>query len=171
MKQFKRILNPGLVPCGRPIKKPMFCKVEIEDGRLSISGVIDPWENGNCGGGCGQIDMEFSHRDPAHDDKRTHQPIKPEQIDFSDGWNRDLWLEFLVVWHDWHLNDMQSGCEHQREMGWTYDDHHDPKTFKGEKCPVCGYSIGSQWLKKELPKAVVQFLMKLPETKVTPAWV
>lgn len=115
--------------------------------------------------------MEFAHRDPAQNDKRTINPTTPDEIVFSDGWTADKWLDFLDVWHKWHLNDMQSGCEHQRALGWTYEEHHDPKTFKGDLCPTCGYSIGSQWLKEELPAAVVEFLNSLPETETTPAWV
>jgi hypothetical protein len=41
-----------------------------EDGRFSISGVIGPLPSGNALGGCGQIDMEFAHRNDNDNDKR-----------------------------------------------------------------------------------------------------
>ena len=60
--------------------------------------------------------MEFKHRNPKHDDDRHHELVSPDQIDFADGWNEELWLDFLEVWEVWHLNDMQAGCEHQRTL-------------------------------------------------------
>ena len=148
----------------------LFCKIEIsEDGKLSITGVEGPKSNGDSYGSCGQIDMGYFHRNQEHNDKRYSEPKKLSI--FNDGWNEKLWLDFLEVWHERHLNDMTAACEHQRQLGWTYESHHDPKTFKGENCPVCGYSIGSQCLKRELPASVISFLSALPETKKQPAWV
>jgi len=96
----------------------LFCKAEIEGGKLSISGVVGPKSNGNAEGGCGQIDMEFSHKNPLQDDRRITSPTTPEQIEFAKGWNKTKWFEFLDVWHRWHLNDMKAACEHQEALGW-----------------------------------------------------
>jgi hypothetical protein len=177
-------------------KYPVFCEISItDDGRLSITGVEGPTHGGNCVGGAGQIDMHFQHDNPAHDDKRGYL-VPASALRFAPGWDAVTWLSLLEIWHDWHLNDMRSGCEHQRAMGWTYEDHHgvwvaeeihSPEVdeyatgeveikmvyheFEGEACPVCGYHIGSSWLKEELPVWVWKFLRALPDTDRTPAWV
>lgn len=116
--QFSRVIRPGNVPVYNGRKFPLFCKIELEGNRLSISGVIGPRGNGDAWGSCGQVDMEFAHRNPQDDDTRTTKPTKAEDIDFAPGWTRDLWLDFLDVWHRWHLNDMRPGCEHQRGAAW-----------------------------------------------------
>ena len=167
----KKILHPfDMIPYGTR-HCPVFLKIEIKDDVLSISGVIGPLPSGNAKGGCGQIDMEFAHRNPAQDDTRYSKPTPASALRFAPGWNTTKWLDLLDIWHKWHLNNMRSGCEHQRALGWTYQDHHDAKTFKGEACPTCGYEIGSSWLKEELPTDIIAFLEALPETDRQPAWV
>ena len=75
-----------------------YCSVVFTaDGRLSITGVAGPTHGGNCVGGCGQI---------VDDIKVTN---------FAKGWDRKLMNKFIKVWKEWHLNDMQSACEHQRK--------------------------------------------------------
>ena len=165
----KKILNIGTIPTGRT-RGNVYCKVEIDEGgKLSISGVIAPLPSGNARGGCGQIDMEFKHRNSADDDKRyAGSLIKPEDFRFAEGWNEDLWFDFLEVWKRWHLNNMRAGCEHQRALGWEadgYDKH------PSEPCPTCGYKFGSAWKAEALPEGVQWFLSALPESKKTPAWV
>ena len=96
----------------------LFCKIEINDGKLSISGVVGPKSNGNAIGGCGQIDMEFWHRDTLQNDRRTTAPTKPSEITFAPGWTADKWLDFLDIWHKWHLNDMKAACKHQTGPDW-----------------------------------------------------
>ena len=161
----KTIINPGKVKIGK-MRRNIFCKISFIDGDLSISGVIGPMASGNCFGSCGQIDMGFKHSNPDHDDKRTHNPIKPSDIDFTRGWNSTKWYKFLEYWKLYHLNDLQAGCEHQRELGWnSYDEH------PAEPCPVCGYKYGTAWLKVDVPENVIDFLFGLPITTTTPAWV
>jgi hypothetical protein len=142
----------------------LFAKIELEKGNLSISGVIGPMKNGNSRGSCGQIIIEFKEYD-----KRGYYTL--DDISPAPQWTPEKIKKFFDVWDVWHLNDMQSACEHQRGLGWTYEEHHDPKTFKGEACPVCGYEIGSAWLKKELPVEVIEYLKTVPETDISPAWV
>jgi hypothetical protein len=149
----------------------IFVKATFEDGKFSMSGVHGPYSNGNSFGGCGQICMEFEHRNPKDNDKRYSKLTKPEDITFADGWTKEKWLDLLDIWENWHLNDMQAGCEHQRELGWTYEEHHDQKTFKGELCPVCGYSIGSKWLKKDVPQEIIKTVINFPDTDIVPAWI
>jgi hypothetical protein len=168
----EKVMRLGTMEIYEEQHADIFIKATIkEDGELSISGVIGPKQNGDCTGSCGQIVMGFKHRNTVDDDKRYHKLTTPEEIDFAPGWNKDKWLDLLDVWEKWHLNHMRAGCEHQREMGWTYEEHHDKKTFKGELCPVCGYSIGSKWLKEELPAEVVEFIKGLPDSDAVPAWI
>lgn len=149
----------------------IYTKVKVKDGKLLISGVIGPLQSGNALGSCGQIDMEFAHRDKKDNDSRYNTPITPEEIKFVNGWDKEKWFDLLDIWKRWHLNAMRSECEHQRELGWIYEEHHNPETFEGDKCPVCGYSIGSKWLKEELPKSVIAMIRAFPITDKNPAWV
>ncbi len=166
----KKTVRIGTMPVGNS-RASIYCKIKIEDGRLSISGVIGPTRGGNSRGGAGQIEMEFDHEDKSQNDKRYDSPVRAEDICFAPGWDAGKWYRFLDIWHRWHLNDMRAGCEHQRKLGWTYEDHHNPETFEGEACPTCGYHIGSAWLKEKLPQEVIDFLTGLPETDQRPAWV
>jgi hypothetical protein len=144
----KKVINPGYnVFGGNNHKEHLFCSIEFYKGNLSITGVRGPKSNGNCSGGCGQIN-----------------PIIIKH--FAKGWNQVLLDKFNAVWHEWHLNDMQAGCEHQRALGWDdYNKH------PSEPCPTCGYKYGTALLHKEVPQDVIEFLELLPETKITPAWV
>jgi hypothetical protein len=146
----------------------VYCRIQITDGELSICGVEGPLRSGNCLGSCGQINKGLTIEK------------------FAPGWTLELLQQFLEVWNRWHLNHLRSGCEHQRKMGWKYEGHHGDfvqletkvpgclrfsySAFLGHRCPVCGYRIGSRWLKEELPEEVIQFLQGLPETDKEPAW-
>lgn len=229
----------------------LFVQAKIKDGELSISGVIGPLQSGNAMGGCGQIDMEFDHRNPADNDKRTTRPYKANEIIYAPGWNANKWLDLLDVWDRWHLNKMNAACTHQRKnwdikkeviivtynlnnetltlqnkikadamerleitgtatltpdeqkivilkwqikrgsefpltddealhyveksretksINWlTQADH--PDGILSKTCEICGYKYGSAWLKEELPESVYKFLVSLPDTDMTPAWV
>lgn len=256
-ENFKKVVNPG--KCyygGYHSKKPVFCKIEYKDGKLSISGVIAPLRSGNAMGGCGQISMEFKHRNEIDDDARYTNLIPPEHFDFSPGWDGEKWLDFLDVWKQWHLNDMSPCCTHQKALGWdklagkevtlyhfvlkmevvseqkklekdaleayrnrmplheltpreahilklpyeiTLSDEIAPEEYEPRKglsgdykevktlgwlypkdhpdgiltkeCPECGYKYGSAWHTFPVPNDVLEFLLKLPDTTVTPAWV
>ena len=162
----KKIMRIGTVKTWGGRGASVYIKAEIGEGVLSISGVIGPLSSGNALGGCGQIDMEFAHRDSKDNDGRYSEYIKPKDINFASGWNAENWYDLLDVWKEWHLNDMQAGCKHQRKLGWdSYDEH------PSEPCPVCGYKYGTAWLKKELPQMVIDFLKALPNTDKQPAWV
>ena len=59
--EINKVIHPADMDCydnGR--KYPIYCTINYKDGKLSISGVIAPTRGGNCGGSCGQIDMEFN---------------------------------------------------------------------------------------------------------------
>lgn len=116
---FAKVVRVGTIPTYDGARASVFCEVKYtEDGRLSITGVIGPRSSGNAAGGCGQIDMEFAHRDPHDDDPRYDRPVPASAFTFAPGWDADTWLAFLDVWKRWHLNDMHPGCEHQRAAGW-----------------------------------------------------
>lgn len=134
MQDFEKIINPGSMLEGNQ-RARIFCKIKFTDGNLSITGVIGPKANGDAIGGCGQIDSEFWHQNPAHNDRRTSNPIEPSKIKFTDGWTAEKWLKFLAAWHVFHLNDMQAGCEHQRANNWGEKELQvDHFTLKPEIC-------------------------------------
>jgi rubredoxin len=171
-----KIINPGKID-GHNV----FCKITIKDGRLSITGVVGPYPNGNSAGSCGQIIDELDKIDS-----------------YNTGWSRYLVAVFKSIWKSWHLNDMRAGCVHQRNSGWDKVpiDPDKPldsygKFFPGQKsnswnmlawitpkerpdglltvaCPTCGYKYGTEWLKEELPVSVINHLESLPDSTITP---
>lgn len=112
----EKIVRIGAVEVYQNKWASIYCRIEYKSGKLSISGVIGPTKCGNALGSSGQINMEFLHRKPEHNDERYEDLTKPSDINFAPGWNEKKWLDFLEYWHEWHLNDMQPGCEHQ--AGW-----------------------------------------------------
>lgn len=126
----------------------VFCKIEFKNGNLSISGVIEPKQNGDAGGSCGQI----------------YDELKNPFMSYGNGWDREKVDDFVAIWKKWHLNDMQAGCEHQRIFDWGNDKVKKP-------CPICGYKYGTAWLKEDLPDWVVSYLEALPESELKPAWI
>ena len=70
---------------------------------LSITGVIGALSSGNALGGCGQIDMEFEHRNKEENDSRYSNRIKPADILFAKGWDAKKWYDLLEIWNKWHL--------------------------------------------------------------------
>jgi hypothetical protein len=177
----------------------VFCSIEYNDGRLSITGVIGPRQSGNAYGGGGQIDGEFMHRNPDDNDSRTYQPYEVgTDMRLAKDWTTEMWYHFLEVWDEWHLNDMQSCCEHQKALGWhkeridpnkgreAYGKHYPGQTqdswnmkiwaypphgYMLATCPECGHRCGGKWLTVAVPDAVIEFLASLPDTDITPAWV
>lgn len=144
MQDFKKIIRLGETKDGN-----VFCRIKWQNGKLSISGVIGPKKNGDATGSAGQIDMDLTP-----DDFTSFAPT------FDAGEVE----QFLAIWKQYHLNDMQAGCEHQREAGWTHRD-------VGHACPVCGYRYGSAWLHKDIPEHVQEYLYNLPDTDKEPAWI
>lgn len=182
-----KVIHPCDVPMWNGKKYPMFCKIEYKDNRLSITGVIGPTKSGNAMGDCGQIDAEFYHPTVRKDGY-----YKPSMLRFSKGWDKFTFFKFLRYWHEWHLNDMRSGCEHQRMMGWDKEKidpskdagwHVDSKTANlkswayppvghlTKACPVCGFKFGTAWVMEDVPEYVLQFLNALPDTDRVPNWI
>lgn len=89
----------------------VFCKIQITDGKLSISGVEGPRADGNCRGSCGQI--------------LDHLTVSK----FAPGWDAEKLEHFRALWDRWHLNDMRAGCEHQR-ASWDTSREIEVVTYK-----------------------------------------
>lgn len=141
----------------RPIL--VYVGAKITDGRLSVVGTSYEGRKAERNFvSAGQCIVEA---------RKVTEPAK--------GFSRADLDRLVEIWDRWHLNDMRAGCEHQRRWGW--DTMHrleskvggwdykiketaKVKAFKriGRKCPACGYSYGSAWLREELPQDVVDFV-------------
>jgi len=91
----EKVMRVGTVKSGNRWAS-IFIKAKIDNDRLSISGVIGPLRNGNALGGCGQIDMEFAHRNENDNDPRYDNPIKPSEIRFAKGWDEEKWFAYWM---------------------------------------------------------------------------
>lgn len=145
-------------------KLNVFCKVEYQDQKLSISGVIGPLKNGNCQGSSGQM------YDSIIENLKT--------FDFADGWSKTIAFEFVELWKEWHLNDMQAGTPKQEAFikEWIKENKYDYTEVcealkKARLYTDKGYKYGSAWLSKEIPDKVLEFFNKLPEASKTPMWI
>ena len=146
-----KIINPLTANFSR--RGNVFIKINYINGKLSISGVEAPLSSGNCLGGCGQIYQSL--------DKYDEPKLKED-------WTPEMYSKLINIWENWHLNDLQAGCEHQRALGWDIDGY---DKHPSEPCPTCGYKYGTSWKKKDVPSDVITWLEKLPETKIKPSWV
>lgn len=63
-----------------------------------------------------------------------------------------------------------SGRTETKQTNWLSQSEH-PEGYLSKPCPVCGYKYGSEWLKREVPEDVLQWLHALPDTDIKPAWV
>ena len=121
----KKIIRVGTISIdtGRATRKAsIYCKISFNKDKFSISGVVGPKSNGDALGSCGQIDMGFEHRNQKDNDKRYRDLIKPKDIAFADGWDANMFYDFLDIWKKWHLNDMKANCEHQIGPEWEPQD-------------------------------------------------
>lgn len=142
---FKKVLRIGRIkPDWTKVAFSVFVKIVYKDGRLSLTGVEGPLASGNCRGGCGQIDVEFWHRNSEYNDKRMADPVRIRA--FAPGWTEDKWQRLLDIWHDWHLNDMRARCEHQTGPEWD----------TGKQLEVYTYSWGPRY--HELRRQVAEGL-------------
>lgn len=99
----KKVMRIGTLETHGEGRVSVYIKADTERNYLSISGVIGPSRAGNAYGGCGQIDMEFAHRNKDDNDSRFPNPTKPNEFNFAPNWNSKLWLDLLEVWKKWHL--------------------------------------------------------------------
>lgn len=129
----KRIINPCMCNVYNG-KSSGFVKIEYEDGRLSLCGVIGPMRNGDAKGSCGQCTDEI----------RKGKPIG--------NWNREMLNKLCDIWDEWHLNDMCPYCEHQKQLGW--------RELAGKKVVLYNYRLNQESTSKckEAEKAALTAL-------------
>lgn len=173
----KKVVRLGtFTPTWRKRPIDIFCSIEFENGRLSISGVEGPTRSGNCAGSCGQID--------------SHWRENVKNISPAPGWTHDMLAKFFAIWNRWHLNDMRAGSPDQeaylREHKAEFPGY--PTSYYDWACSVLKkvqlqpdsectndagepYSYGSAWLFEEVPDDVLDFLAALPDSDKKPAWV
>lgn len=173
MKNFTHIINPCRVKAwnrqGNGFTAETFIKIKWEDGKLSITGVVGPYKNGDCAGSCGQILDELLTAIPTaeftkNDLKRLH-----------------------AVWKEWYLNDLTAGSPAQETylkanpVTFEY-----PQSYYDAACKALiaaglqpdtsylrdgkPYSYDSAWLFTEVPADVIAWLESLPISKIHPAW-
>lgn len=176
MNNFSKIVRVGTMDTGNGRRASIHCKIEYVSNRLSISGVIGALSNGNALGGCGQISMEFAHRNARDNDPRTYRPIQPSEISFAPGWNAETWYTFLDVWDRWHLNDMRAGDKHQEDILRAVGHGKDYT----ETCAILsdynlyddnGYRYGNAWNTEQVAADALEFLRSLPDADKLPAWI
>lgn len=97
----KKVINPCTCPVYDGRMAQGFVKIEFEDGRLSISGVIGPRRSGNCSGSAGQCVDEIREGIPTEE------------------WSAEMLAQLCDIWDRWHLNDMRPYCQHMKTLGWN----------------------------------------------------
>lgn len=185
----KKVIRPCTVKEGNR-RASVFIEITYDNKRLSLHGVIGPLPSGNALGGCGQIQGHFSPPDEEDYDnpeyfewvQKYHAEVM-ESITFAPYWNMEMFEHLLKIWERWHLNDLNAGCIHQRELMPQIKQERGKKFFYAEnlykiwelpeffECPECGYKYGTAWLFEEVPHDVIEWLFNLPDADKTPAWV
>lgn len=119
--------------------------VSLEAGRLSITGME------------GRIAKRASRGDDVYMRTKSGKLIVESCGQIVDTLAK--WFPECQPYLPWHLNDMHAACEHQEARGETYVTH------LMAVCPDCGYKLGSQWLKRELPAEVIAWFENLQEER------
>ena len=165
MDTFKKTVRLGTTKIGGRWAS-VFCRIEWDGARLSISGVEGPLPSGNCLGGCGQIDMH-----------------NPKIGNLAQGWTRAMLARFWQIWERWHLNDMNPGDVVQmgaiagaKAAGWKPEPgnaYESTRALLGRAGLVVhdGYEYGTTWVHESVPEDVLQFLVGRPPLDRRPAWV
>lgn len=135
----------------------VFVTIRFEDCRLSLTGVVGPYTNGNCAGSCGQCDDVL---------------IDPNFVP-CEGINATL---LHMLWNRWHLNDMNAGSPLQMDylrrfpVAAEWPENHYDKVITAlteaglQPDPISGYSWGSGWLFETVPQYVIDWLFSLPDS-------
>lgn len=98
----KKIVNPCTCRCYNDKWYNAFVKIEFDNGRLSMTGVVGPKNNGDCWGSAGQCYDALLNGAPKD----------------ADGWTDEMLKKLVRIWEEWHLNDIRPYCSHQKELGW-----------------------------------------------------
>lgn len=180
---FTRTVLLGTVDIGYAHRAKLFGQVRYgamngrgRDGELSITGVEGPMANGDCRGGCGQLDLSYGTAEAR------------AGIDPATGWDAESIAKFFDIWGRWHLNGMRAGSpaqmEHLRTLtfpghsvshwDWTIEQLRaarlQPDKGYLHGTPPKPYSYGSAWLTEEVPDEVLAWLEALPEADIPLAW-
>lgn len=159
---FTRTCRIAKSKLGGPIRRPIYVTIRFKNGDLSISGVEGPRANGNCYGGCGQIDMS------SWEDYEAEPGVNLEQL--------------RAIWHRWHLNYMQPGTAKQMEclrqpvnkakLKATQEHYTLSLALLKDAGlePDGDYHYGSAWLKEDVPHGVLVHLKALPDNSDTYPW-
>tara|TARA_A100001388_G_C28559276_1_gene398765 strand:+ start:155 stop:682 length:528 start_codon:yes stop_codon:yes gene_type:complete len=140
---------------------------DVEDWRLSLSGIIGPKHNGDAIGGCGQI------QDHLLDGDTIEEYFEP--------WCEERVLILKSVWDEYHLNDMTAGSPTQeaflKDTPLSYpNNNYETKLAMLERAGLSPdpnfnnphtnepYVYGSAWLHTKIPPHIVGWFSDLPET-------
>lgn len=103
IRDFHKVIMPGQLPhYSKKSKVPIHVGITFKGGKLSMSGVVGAYTNGNCAGSCGQC----------------LDTLKDSKLTLGGGWTGKDVARLYDVWDRWHLNDMRAECEHQIALGW-----------------------------------------------------
>jgi len=83
-----------------------------------------------------------------------------DELKNLNGINKSYIETITKVWKEWHLNDMQPNCIHQKAFNCNKGDFTKQAEIETKKCPK-GYKYGSKWLIKELPTEVIKQIQYL----------
>lgn len=95
---------------------------------------------------------------------------RPESllVDSDHGWTQHDVDTLLSLTKDWHLNDMQAGCEHQIVVWEDSPYGRRPSLTETAPCPQTGYRWGSGWLVREIPQYALNEINRLMSLPVGP---
>jgi len=97
-----KIIQPCTIEIAENNFKSFHIKMSYKEGKLSLYGVIGAKRNGDAHGSCGQ----------------NLDELKRESLKLAKGWTKEDIEKLYTIWKRWHLNDINSQCEHQRQLGW-----------------------------------------------------
>lgn len=140
---------------------------DVEDWRLSLSGIIGPKHDGDAIGGCGQI------QDHLLDGDTIEEYFEP--------WCEESVLILKSVWDEYHLNDMTAGSPRQeaflKETPLSYpNNNYETRLGMLKRAGLSPdpnfnnphthepYVYGSAWLHTKIPPHIVGWFSDLPET-------
>jgi hypothetical protein len=85
-----------------------------------------------------------------------------EVADPANGWTLQELKEIHRLWKNWHLNDMQAGCQHVPDPLWEDSPYGKRPDLKNTpSCPETGYRWGSAWLVRLIPATVIVRMQEL----------
>lgn len=97
-----------------------------------------------------------------------------EITDPAPGWTLAEIKAFHRLWKNWHLNDMNGGCQHVPDPLYRKNDRYGYQEVDLENTPACpktGYRWGHAWLYRPIPAVVVDEIQTLiRKLKASDSW-